>query len=72
MSTGVGRDERVERQQAERWRAVDEDVVELLAHRREEQAQPFFARAERHQFDFRAGEIAIRGDQGQDRPLRSG
>ena len=62
---GVGGDERVERQQAERRRAVDEDVVEVVAHRREQRAQPFFARGERDQFDFGAGEIAVGGDQRQ-------
>ena len=34
---GVGGDERVQRQQAERRRTVDEDVVEVVAHRRDEQ-----------------------------------
>ena len=40
---GVGGDERVEREQAERRRAVDEDVVEVVAQRREQRAQPLFA-----------------------------
>ena len=44
---GVGGDERVERQQAERRRAVDEDVVVLVAHRREQRAQALFACGER-------------------------
>ena len=39
----VGGDQRVERQQAERRRAVDEDVVEVVAHGREQHAQPLFA-----------------------------
>ena len=40
---GVRGDQRVEREQAERRRTVDEDVVESVANRLEQQPQPFFA-----------------------------
>ena len=43
------------RQQSERRRAVDEDVVELAAERLDATAQPFFARRQRDQFDLCAG-----------------
>ena len=39
----VGGDERVEREQAERRRAVDEDVVEAIAERRDDAAEARFA-----------------------------
>ena len=58
---GVGGDERVERQQAERRRAVDEDVVVVVAHRREQRAQPLFAPGKRDQLDFRAGQLRSAG-----------
>jgi len=38
------RDERVQRQQSERRRAIDENVIELIARAREQGAQTFFAR----------------------------
>ena len=41
---GVGGDERVEREEAERGRAVDEDVIEAIAQGREELAQALLAR----------------------------
>ena len=56
---GVGGDERVERQQAERRRAVDEDVVELGAQRIEDALQPVLALRHRDQLDLGAGQIAI-------------
>ena len=62
---GVGGDERVERQQAERRRAVDEDVVVVVAHGAKQRAQPFFARAERDHFDLGAGEMTIGRNQFQ-------
>ena len=58
----VGGDERVEREQAERRRAVDEDVVEAVAERRDDAAQARFAREHRDQFDLGAGEVAVGGD----------
>ena len=62
---GVGGDERVQRQQAERRRTVDEDVVELVAQRLEQRAQPLLAVRQRDQLDFGAGEIAVGGNQRQ-------
>ena len=61
---GVGGDERVERQQAERRRAVDEDVVEVVAQRARAASRSRSSRCgERDQFDFGAGEVAIGGNQ---------
>ena len=61
---GVGGDERVQRQQAERRRTVDEDVVVVVAHRaKQRRAAALRARGSVHQFDLGAGEIAIGGDQ---------
>ena len=59
----VGGDERVEREQAERRRRVDEDVVEAIAQWLEEVAQAALASRQRDELDFRAGEIAIGGNQ---------
>ena len=59
----VGGDERVQRQQAERRRAVDEDVVEVVARTRGRARSRSSRAGERHQLDFGAGEIAIRGNQ---------
>ena len=54
-------DEGVDRQQPERRRAVDEDVVVRLVHARqirvERGAQSLFARDERHQLDLGTGEV---------------
>ena len=61
----VGGDERVEREQAERGRAVDEDEVERVAQRRRAGAQAALAIGERDELDFRAGEVARRGDERQ-------
>ena len=44
---GVGGDERVEREQAERRRRVDEDVVEAVAQRIERRAQTLLAMRQR-------------------------
>ena len=60
---GVGGDERVEREQAERRRRVDEDEVESFAQRLEQIAETALAVGQRHELDFGAGEIAIRGNQ---------
>ena len=43
MTTAVAADQRVERQQAERRRAVDDDVVVLVGDRRQRVAQPELA-----------------------------
>ena len=56
---GVGGDEGIERQEAERGRAIDEHVVVLIAHRSDQGSQPFFAMGERHHFDFGAGQLSI-------------
>ena len=60
---GVGGDERVQRQQTERRRTVDEDVVEVVAHRRSSARSRSSRRGERDHFDFGAGEIAVGGNQ---------
>ena len=57
---GVSRDESVERQQAERGRAVDEDVVVRVAQRADELPEAFFAAGERDHFDFRACQVPVR------------
>src|SRR4029079_18386367 len=54
-------DERVEREQAERGRTVDEDPVEVLAQRLEQTPQPALAVGEAHKLDFGAGETAVSG-----------
>ena len=56
---GVGGDEGVEREQAEGRRAVDEDVVERVAERRDEAAHARFAMVGVDEFDFGAGEVAV-------------
>ena len=60
---GVGGDERVEGEQAERGRCVDQDEVEAIAQRIEQLTQTALAVRQVDELDFRAGEIAIRGDQ---------
>ena len=62
---GVGGDERVQREQPERRRRVDEDEVEAIAQRLEQVAQTALAIRERDELDLRAGEIAIGGNQRQ-------
>src|SRR4029079_14094313 len=54
-------DERVEREQAERGRTVDEDPVEVLAQRLEQTPQPALAVDEAHKLDVGAGETAVSG-----------
>ena len=60
MSTSRG-DERVDREQAQRRRAVDEDVVVRFVHlgevRVECAAEALLARDERHELDLGAGEV---------------
>src|SRR5690606_1032971 len=58
---GVGRDERVQREQAERRRAVDEDTVEAIAQRLQERAQTRLAVRQRDELDFGAGQVALGG-----------
>ena len=53
----VAGDERVDREQAERRRAVDEDVVDLPAVRGDGPAQPVLAGDDRDELDLGAGEV---------------
>ena len=69
---GVGGDERVEREQPERRRRVDEDEVEAVAERVEHEAQPRLAVRQRDELDFGAGEVAIGRDERAARPSASG
>ena len=66
---GVGGDERVQRQQAERRRAVDEDVVVAWRTLARSMRSAFFAVRQRDQLDFRAGQVLVRRD--HDRAARS-
>ena len=59
----IGGDERVEREQAERRRRVDDDEVEFVAQRREQILQAALAIGDADQFDLGAGEIARRGNE---------
>jgi hypothetical protein len=59
----VGGHEGIEREQAERRRAVDEDELESIAQRGQHASQPAFTFGERHELDLRACELAIRGNQ---------
>ena len=63
---GVGGDERVEREQAERRRRVDEDEVEAIAERRRgARAGAARGRGSDDELDFGAGEVAVGGDERQ-------
>ena len=62
---GVGGDERVEREQPERGRAIDEDVIEPVAKRRDQGAQPLLAVGKRDQLDLGACEIPVGREQRQ-------
>ena len=68
-------DERVDREQPERRRAVDEDVVEVLLELAEvgveRGAQPLLARDERDELDLRAGEVDRRRHAPQPGELRA-
>ena len=66
----VGRRERVDRQQAERWRAVDEDVVVLRADGAKKACEPSFTLLERRELDFGPGEGHGRRNQRQPVDLR--
>ena len=59
---GVGRDETVERQQAERRRRVDEDVLKFRAQALEQPPKPMLARFERDELDLGARQLSIRRD----------
>ena len=59
----IGGDEGVQREQAERRWRIDEHVVEAIAEAADDRAQPLLAIRHRHEFDFRAGEIAVGGNQ---------
>ena len=61
-------DERVEREQSERRRAIDEDVIEARAQRIEDPLQAMLALGQRHHLDFCAGQIAVRGHERQSSP----
>ena len=55
--TPFGRDERVDRQQAERGRRVDEDVVVAVAHLDERLLERALAADQRRQRELGAGEV---------------
>ncbi len=57
----LARDERVDRQQAQGRRAVDEDVVQRLLVRRDRPLEPALTCDQRDQFDLRTGEVDGRG-----------
>ena len=59
MSTASAATSAFKREQAERRRAVDEDVIETIAERRDESPQLRFAAGQRDHFDFCARQIAI-------------
>ncbi len=59
---GVGSYQRVQRQQAERRGAVDEDQIKLPAKRVEHPAKAILAIGHVDELDFRAGEISIGGN----------
>jgi hypothetical protein len=62
---GVGRHKRVEREQAERRRTVEDDEAVARAQRLEKHAQPTVARRHRNELDLRAGEITCRRNERQ-------
>ena len=59
---GVGGDQRVQRQQAQAGRTVDEDAVVPAAERLEKAPEAELALRQAHQFDLGAGELAIGRD----------
>ena len=59
---GIGGDECVQRQQPERRRAVDQDVVVALANAREKLADAFLAVRQRNELDLSAGQVLVRRD----------
>ena len=60
---GVGGDERVEREQAERGRTVDEDVVVVVAQRMRAAREAVPRARQRDHLDFGAGQVAVGGDE---------
>ena len=58
---GIGGHQRVQRQQAERRGAVDEDVVVAVAHAAHERAEALFALRQRDELDLGAGQVAVGG-----------
>src|SRR5205823_3491819 len=65
----IGGDQRVDRQEAERGRAVDEDVVVGGAERLERGAQAALALIDRHQLQLGADEVGSTGQHGKMRHL---
>ena len=63
MSTRSAGHERVEREQAQRGRRVDDDEVELAAQRRDQPLQAPLAIGHGDQLDLRAREVARGGDE---------
>jgi hypothetical protein len=59
---GVARDEGIQREQAERGRAIDQDVIERAAEGRDEVAEALLAVGEGDELDLRACEVAVCGD----------
>ena len=59
---GVGRNQRVQREQPERGRAVDEDRIELVPQRRQESAEALLAVGHRDELDLGAREVPVRGN----------
>ena len=62
---GVGRDEGVQREQAERRRSVDEDDIEGVANPGEHGLQTALAIVERHEFDLGARQLPVGWNQRQ-------
>ena len=58
-------DERVQREQAERRRTVDEDQVELRAERIQHAPEAVLARQHADELDFGAGQVSVGRNQGQ-------
>src|SRR5690606_28961521 len=68
---GVRRGERVQRQQAERGRAVHQDEVVLVAHGLERAAQHQLALGTVDQLDLRADQVAARGRDVEEREVEA-
>jgi hypothetical protein len=65
----IGRRQRIERQQAERRRRVDQDELVAPAQRRQRPLQEAFAVLLAHQFDLGARQAAVRGQHIEERQL---
>jgi hypothetical protein len=59
---GVGGDERVQREQAQRRGCVDEDEIEARPEGIEQPTEPVFAFGHRDELDLGAGEVPVGGD----------